>query len=94
LDTSELDNEIGRLQAEKAQLTRTIELALESVKSLELSALSAERLNRGHLSDEREAWIRATVRSRDQVFLDSLFLDLERVTNKICSLAGPSDNDL
>jgi hypothetical protein len=67
MDTSEFDNEIGRLQAEKARLRRTIELASESVKSLGLSALSAERLNRGHLSTEREAWIRATVRSRDQV---------------------------
>jgi hypothetical protein len=40
MDTSEFDDEIGRLEAEKARLRRTIELALESVKSLELSALS------------------------------------------------------
>lgn len=86
MDSSESDSQLERLEAKKIRLSLTIEIAWQSVKSLELSALSAERLNRGHLGTEREAWIRATVRSRDQVFLDSLFLDLERVTTQISKL--------
>lgn len=67
MDSSEFDSELERLEATKIRLSLPIEIAWQSVKSLELSALSAEPLNRGHLSTEREAWIRATVRSRDEV---------------------------
>jgi hypothetical protein len=93
MDTSEFDNQLERLEAEKGRLRLTIELAWRSVESLEQTVLSAERLNRGQLSSEQEAWIRATVRSRDQLFLDSLYLDLERVSKQISSLAHPSNNE-
>jgi hypothetical protein len=79
---------------EAERLRRTIEVAWQSVQSLEQSALSAARLKDGPLDSEREAWIRATVRSKDQVFLDSLYIDLEVVTNQIASLTSSINTEI
>jgi hypothetical protein len=85
---------LTKLIEEEDRLKRTIELVWQSIKSLEQSALSAERSKGGHLTSEREAWIRATVYSKDQATLDSLYLDLEEVTKQIATLAAQLDAEV
>lgn len=75
------------IQKEK-ELNLVIELTWQSVNAVELSALCAERAKHGCLTAESEAWIRATVRSRDQGFLDAKYVELAHVKTRIAALTN------
>jgi hypothetical protein len=86
LSDNDLNNlDLPALIQKQDYLRHTIDIAWQSVKCLEQSALGAERSRRGLLSFEDETWIRANVSSRHQSFLDALHIDLERVDRQIAA---------
>jgi len=66
-------------------LKRTIDVTTDIIQWRQQMALSHERVKRGHLSLEEEASIRSES-WRDRMFLDSLYIDLDKLTIQIASI--------
>ena len=78
--------DVTALIEKRRKLENAIEVAWQCSQSLIRSALAAECARRGSLTLDDELSIRASVGARDRSYLDSLYIDLERVKTQVASL--------
>jgi hypothetical protein len=89
--STEQERSLALLHQQQEQLKRTIDVTTDIIKWRQQMALGHERVKRGRLSLEEEASIRSES-WRDKMFLDSLYIDLDKLTIQIASLTPTTAN--